>query len=88
MVIDMSSESLSRSVRNGYRHPPESALDTENLAAAEVETKLEQLCLTFEKLKPNLVASWNSDSAAPPEPLAAVRLPAAEMERSNLEIEK
>jgi glucosylglycerate synthase len=62
-------------------------LDTGNLAAAEVETKTEQLCITFEKFKPDLVARWDSESAGPAEPLAAVR-PVAGMERSNLEVEK
>ncbi len=35
--------------------------DTESLVAAEVEDKIEQLCLTFEKLKPNLVGRWNGE---------------------------
>ena len=33
--------------------------DTENLVAAEVEDKIEQLCLTFESLKPSLISRWN-----------------------------
>ena len=37
--------------------------DTENLVAAEVEDKIEQLCLTFESLKPSLVSRWNGDPA-------------------------
>ncbi|HZT30367.1 MAG TPA: cell wall biosynthesis glycosyltransferase [Bryobacteraceae bacterium] len=35
--------------------------DTENLVAAEVEEKIEQLCVTFENLKPRLIARWNRD---------------------------
>ena len=31
--------------------------ETENLVAGEVEEKIEQLCLTFENLKPSLVAA-------------------------------
>ncbi len=37
--------------------------DTENLMAVEVEDKIEQLCLTFESLKPSLVSRWNGDTA-------------------------
>ena len=37
--------------------------ETETLVAAEVEEKIEQLCLTFENLKPHLIAQWNEDSA-------------------------
>ncbi len=36
--------------------------ETETLVAAEVEEKIEQLCLTFEHLKPHLIAEWNEDS--------------------------
>jgi glucosylglycerate synthase len=36
--------------------------DTESLGAAQVEDKIEQLCLTFEKLKPGLVERWNRES--------------------------
>ena len=35
--------------------------DTETLVAAEVEAKIEELCLTFEKLKPNLMGRWNGE---------------------------
>jgi glycosyltransferase involved in cell wall biosynthesis len=35
--------------------------ETESLVAAEVEEKIEQLCLTFENLKPDLVRRWNGD---------------------------
>lgn len=37
--------------------------ETETLVAAEVEDKIEQLCLTFENLKPHLIAQWNEDPA-------------------------
>lgn len=36
--------------------------ETETLVASEVEEKVEQLCLTFEHLKPHLIAEWNEDS--------------------------
>ncbi|MBK5294643.1 MAG: glycosyl transferase family 2 [Acidobacteriia bacterium] len=36
--------------------------ETETLVAAEVEEKIEQLCLVFENLKPHLTAQWNEDS--------------------------
>jgi glucosylglycerate synthase len=35
--------------------------DTETLTAAEVEDKIEQLCLRFEILKPSLVSRWNGE---------------------------
>jgi hypothetical protein len=38
--------------------------ETENLVAAEVEDKIEQLCLTFESLKPSLISRWNGDPTA------------------------
>ena len=37
--------------------------ETESLVAAEVEERIEQLCLTFENLKPHLIAQWNGSSA-------------------------
>jgi hypothetical protein len=37
--------------------------ETETLVAAEVEEKIEQLCLTFHNLKPDLIAQWNGNSA-------------------------
>ncbi|MBS1875987.1 MAG: glycosyl transferase family 2 [Acidobacteria bacterium] len=36
--------------------------ETENLVAAEVEEKIESLCLTFEERKPELIARWNGES--------------------------
>ena len=36
--------------------------ETETLVAAEVEEKIEQLCLIFENRKPHLTAQWNEDS--------------------------
>lgn len=39
-------------------------LETETLIAADVEAKIEQLCLTFETLKPYLISRWNGDSTA------------------------
>jgi glucosylglycerate synthase len=37
--------------------------ETENLVAAEVEERIEQLCRTFEDLKPCLIARWDGDGA-------------------------
>jgi len=36
--------------------------ETEILSAAEVEDRIEQLCLTFEHLKPELIARWNGQA--------------------------
>jgi hypothetical protein len=55
--------------------------ETENLVAAEVEDKIEQLCLTFESLKPSLISRWNGDST-PGEASGAPR----EMDKANLEV--
>lgn len=55
--------------------------DTENLVAAEVEDKIEQLCLTFESLKPSLVSRWNGD----PTQGDGSRVP-HEMDKTNLEV--
>ncbi|MCX6624669.1 MAG: glycosyl transferase family 2 [Acidobacteria bacterium] len=37
--------------------------ETETLVAAEVEEKIEQLCVTFENLKPHLIARWDGNPA-------------------------
>lgn len=37
--------------------------ETESLVAAEVEEKIESLCLTFESLKPHLIARWHNGVA-------------------------
>ncbi len=52
--------------------------DTETLVAAEVEDKIEQLCLTFERLKLDLVGRWNGEfvqgnGSRPPQDGAAPR---------------
>jgi glycosyltransferase involved in cell wall biosynthesis len=36
--------------------------ETETLVAPEVESRIEMLCLSFEKLKPFLTAQWNGDT--------------------------
>jgi glycosyltransferase involved in cell wall biosynthesis len=36
--------------------------ETESLSAAQVEDRIEQLCLTFEHLKPELIARWNGQA--------------------------
>lgn len=42
-------------------------LETETLVADEVESRIEQLCQTFEALKPYLVARWTGEPASPEE---------------------
>jgi len=39
-------------------------IETQPLSSREVEEKIEQLCRTYEDLKPYLVAGWNSPGAA------------------------
>jgi hypothetical protein len=36
-------------------------LETRNLVSAEVEERIEQLCLKFEELKPYLLSHWNEE---------------------------
>ena len=36
-------------------------LENENLESAEVEQKIEHLCMSFENLKPYLKAQWNDE---------------------------
>ncbi len=40
-------------------------METENMISAEVEERIEQLCLAFEAAKPYLVARWDSAAKAP-----------------------
>jgi glycosyltransferase involved in cell wall biosynthesis len=40
--------------------------ETRTLGSHEVEEKIEQLCLTFEALKPYLASHWNEDLPSPP----------------------
>ncbi len=44
--------------------------ETRILGSAEVEEKIEQLCLTFENLKPYLVAHWNQQPGSASVPVA------------------
>ncbi len=39
-------------------------LETESLLSAQVEDRMEQLCLTFERMKPYLVEQWNGRAAS------------------------
>jgi len=59
--------------------------ETETLVASEVEEKIEQLCLTFERLKPQLIDEWNG---APPHrsPPLADRSEPRELRTENLEV--
>jgi glucosylglycerate synthase len=43
--------------------------ETRTLISAEVEDKIEQLCLKFEELKPYLVSQWNLEPARSGEPM-------------------
>jgi glycosyltransferase involved in cell wall biosynthesis len=56
--------------------------ETRNLLSAEVEDRIEQLCMTFEELKPYLASQWNRDRApAPPtapKPVTEPRVPPPE----------
>ena len=51
--------------------------ETRDMNAPEVETRIEDLCLAFESLKPLLVSLWNGGPAAPPS-AAGSSQPAAE----------
>jgi hypothetical protein len=52
-------------------------LETEPLVAAEVEERIERLCLTFEELKPYLLARWDGKSEPAPQPRGAAEAPGA-----------
>ena len=41
--------------------------ETRTLSSAEVENKIEQLCLKFEELKPYLLSQWAGDPATRPD---------------------
>ena len=60
--------------------------ETETLVASEVEEKIEQLCLTFQSLKPHLLARWEANSVRshrPQPPQAPCR---RELHEQNLEV--
>jgi hypothetical protein len=61
--------------------------ETEPLVATEVEEKIEQLCLTFENLKPSLAGRWNGESV-PAHESALQKNGAAprEMDKATLEV--
>ncbi len=40
--------------------------ETRDMSAPQVETRIESLCLTFENLKPLLIAHWNGHPGSPP----------------------
>jgi hypothetical protein len=61
--------------------------ETETLVASEVEEKVEQLCLTFEDLKPHLIAEWNEDPGRAGSPQMPLDTPVqCEMHKENLEV--
>jgi hypothetical protein len=54
--------------------------ETESLVASEVEERIEQLCLTFEELKPYLIAGWDEYGV----PAQGPRPPLRKLEQSQL----
>jgi len=54
--------------------------ETRTFVSADVEEKIEQLCLTFEKLKPYLASQWDQGRAPEPD---AVSKPDVETERQS-----
>ncbi len=58
--------------------------ETRSLASWQVEEKIEQLCLTFEALKPYLVAQWAADPV--PEPGGECVPESERGEEANLEV--
>jgi len=60
--------------------------ETETLVAAEVEEKIEQLCLTFENLKPYLLARWDENSARAYRAQPPPGLERRELHEENLEV--
>ena len=62
-------------------------LETENLAAPAVEDKIEQLCLTFARLKPSLVERWNRDFNQVREDRSLRHaVPTRELDKASLEV--
>lgn len=41
-------------------------LETQDLAPAEVDEKIEKLCRSYESLKPQLIANWFGEGQPPP----------------------
>jgi hypothetical protein len=52
-------------------------IETREMYAAQVEDRIERLCLTFENLKPYLLASWDEKPVAASSSTAAPRSAAA-----------
>ncbi|HVP49243.1 MAG TPA: cell wall biosynthesis glycosyltransferase [Bryobacteraceae bacterium] len=57
--------------------------ETRSLSSPQVEDKIEQVCLTFEGLKPYLLGQWYREPVLPPEPVPAV---AGERQETQLEV--
>jgi glycosyltransferase involved in cell wall biosynthesis len=55
-------------------------VENEDLVASEVEDKIEQLCLTYEVMKPELIRRWNA------EPLAGRGFSSAQDDKAKLEV--
>jgi hypothetical protein len=59
--------------------------ETRSLASGQVEEKIEQLCLTFESLRPYLVAQWTAEPVPKPGG-ECVPVDSERTEEANLEV--
>ncbi len=59
-------------------------IETENLFSAQVEERIEELCLVFEELKPYLTSRWDGEPAAGPEIRA--RAEKGQIDKSEMEV--
>ena len=60
-------------------------IETETLVAGEVEERIERLCLTFEELKPYLIARWNGQDVSRAE-LSEIAVGTAPPSAAKLEV--
>ena len=73
-----------RSRRFTWRRVASFVVETENMFSAQVEERIEQLCLCFENLKPYLAARWNQKQAPAQERQGGGRK-SREMQKAELE---
>lgn len=59
-------------------------IETRDLSAAEVDQRIENLCLAFEEMKPRLIAQWTGEA---PKPATARPAPAAPLTAEQRELE-
>jgi hypothetical protein len=57
--------------------------ETQSLRSGQVEDKIEQLCTTFENLKPYLLAHWDAKPVMPPE---SVPVDSEQRQETRLEV--